>query len=108
MNTRRKYLPYQALVCGMVLARPLVLTERGRVTLRLPVGHILNENSLTQLAKHRAEYACVEEEDARTELEQQADRLQQEKRLAEIFKFANLEAPGIRVFYNALLNYRNN
>ncbi len=90
----------------MALAKPLVLTERGRVTLRLPAGQILTEASLEQLAAHHAEYACIEEVDTRSEEERRAEWQQQEARLAQIFQFANLDSPDIRAFYQALLAYR--
>ncbi len=90
----------------MVLAKPLILSERGRVTLRLPAGHLLTETSLAQLEAHHAEYACIELEDLRTEEERLQDWQQQEARLQQIFRFADLGKPEIHAFYNALLTYR--
>lgn len=106
MDLRQKYLPIFDLSAGMVLAKPLVLTERGRVTLRLPAGHILTEASLEQLAAHRAEYACIQVEDTRSATERQAAEEEQEARQARIFQFADLNSPDIRAFYQALLAYR--
>ena len=106
MNLRRRYLPLTELQPDMVLAKPLVLSERGRVTLRLPAGHVLTEASLEQLEAHHAEYACIDTEDTRTEIEQNEAWQQQEIRLAQIFQFADLTKPEIRSFYNALLAYR--
>ncbi len=106
MDLRHKYLPLFELRAGMTLAKPLVLTERGRVTLRLPAGQVLSEASIEQLLAHHAEYACIEEADSRSEAERQADGQAQEARLARIFQFANLDSPNIRAFYQALLAYR--
>lgn len=106
MDLRQRYLPLFNLSAGMVLAKPLVLIERGRVTLRLPAGHVLTEASLEQLAAHHAEYACIREEDTRSEAERQADWAQQEARQARVFQFADLDSPDIRAFYQALLAYR--
>lgn len=106
MATRLHYLPLAALQPGMVLGRPLVITDRSRITLRLPAGHLLTEAGLEQLHAHHAEYACVKVDDPRTEAEQQADAAQQEARLRDIFRFANLDAPNIHAFFNALLAYR--
>lgn len=106
MNLRRRYLPLTELQPDMVLARPLVLSERGRVTLRLPAGHVLTETSLAQLEAHHAEYACIDAEDSRTVAEKEEAWQKEEERLAQIFRFADLNQPEIRTFYNALLVYR--
>ncbi|MDR3411644.1 MAG: hypothetical protein P4L87_12000 [Formivibrio sp.] len=106
MDLRQKYVPLSVLEIGMTLAKPLVLTERGRVTLRLQAGHILTDASIEQLAAHHAEYACIEEEDTRSEEERLATWQQEETRLAGIFQFADLDSPDISALYQALLSYR--
>ncbi|SFN03913.1 hypothetical protein SAMN05660284_00349 [Formivibrio citricus] len=106
MAVRLRYLPLSALTPGMALGRPLVITDRGRITLRLPAGHLLTEPGLEQLLAHHAEYACVEVEDPRTDEARQADEEKQEARLREIFRFADPDSPEIAAFFNALLAYR--
>lgn len=106
MEIRQRYLPAAALMPGMVLAKPLVVSEHGRVLLRMPAGSVLTEPGLEQMLAHHAEYACIEQVDERPESECQAKAAQEEARLRQIFRFANLEAPHTRDFFNALLNYR--
>lgn len=106
MTIRHRYISPTLLHPGMVLARPLVIAERGRVNLRMPSGRVLTETCIEQILAHRAEYICVEENDTRSEAECESDGLRQEARLAHIFRFANLESPNVRAFYNALLTYR--
>lgn len=106
MAVRVRYLPLASLVSGMVLGKPLVLTDRGRITLRLPAGHLLTEPGLEQLHAHHAEYACVEVDDPRSAAELLIEAEQQEARLREIFRFADMNTPNIQAFFNALLSYR--
>lgn len=108
MAVRLQYLPFSALQPGMVLGKPLVVTDRGRVRLRWPAGLQLTEAGLEQLLAHHAEYACVEVEDPRDEEQRQADAIRQEERLRTIFRFADLESSETRSFYDALLSYRKN
>lgn len=106
MVVRQQYLPASALIPGMVLAKPLVVAERGRVVLRIPAGHILTEAGIEQMLAHHAEYACIERVDNRPEAEREAEIAQEDARLRQIFRFANLDAPHTYAFFNALLNYR--
>lgn len=106
MDLRHRYLPASGLKPGMVLAKPLVIIEYGRVLLRLPAGQTLTEAGIEQLLVHHAEYACVEVLEERSDAVRQAEEAAQEARLKQIFRFADLDSPDTCAFYNALLAYR--
>lgn len=106
MEIRYRYLPPSALTPGMTLGKPLQVVEHGRVRLRMQDGHEITENCIEQLVAHHAEYACIAEKDTRSEAEKHAEWQQHEARMAHIFRFADLDNPPVRAFYDALLNHR--
>ena len=107
MPERLRYLPLFELEPGMVLGRPLVLSERGQAVFRLAAGQVLSEANLSQLRARHAEYACICEEDPRDESLRCQQRAAQEARLAAIFRNADLNHPETRAFYEAVLTYRS-
>lgn len=106
MNYRLRYLPLPEVTAGMVLGRQLVLTEHGVIRFSLPAGHALTEANLRQLAVHQAEFVCIQEEDTRTDEERESDWLAHEKRLACIFRSADMSDPAVSGLYKAVLAYR--
>lgn len=103
---RQRFLPVSALQEGMILARPLVITEHGRVLLRLPAGQVLTEAGLEQLQARHAEYACVEMLDSRSDAEREADEAKLDARQQQIFRYADMDSPAVAALFNALLQYR--
>jgi len=107
MSTRSRYLPLFELQAGMVIGKPLDIVEQGIVTFSLPQGHVLTQQNLEQLAVHNAAYACIEQEDERTEEEKRLLVEQQSARLEKIFSSADLGQSATRTLYLALLAYRS-
>jgi hypothetical protein len=106
MPIRQSYLPLFAVKPGMTLAKPIVVTERGRAALSLPAGNALTESNIAQLRAHHAQYACISEEDPRSNVVREQQIAVQAARLAAIFHNADLENPELRAFYDAVCAYR--
>lgn len=106
MNHRLRYLPLSDVAEGMVLGAQLVLAGHGVVRFSLPAGHALTEANLRQLAIHQAEFVCVLEADSRTDQEREQEVADHERRLARIFRSADLTAPAVAGLYQAVLAYR--
>ena len=107
MSTRARYLPLFELEAGMVIGKPLDIVEHGIVTFSLAQGHVLTQQNLEQLAVHNAVYACIEQEDKRTEEDKRLLVEQQTGRLEKIFSSADLGQSATRTLYLALLAYRS-
>lgn len=107
MSARSRYLPLFELEVGMVIGKPLDIVEQGIVTFSLPHGHVLTQQNLEQLAVHNAAYACIEQEDERTDEEMRLLVEQQSSRLETIFSSADLGQSATRTLYLALLAYRS-
>lgn len=103
---RDRYLPAFALTPGMVLAKPLVITERGIVVFSLPAGKMLTEALLRQLRAHHGEFACIETWDERPENQRQLEFDQAQGRLAEIFRHADRDSPAAGALHDLILAYR--
>lgn len=106
MNYRLRYLPLSEVTEGMVLGAPLVLAERGVIRFSLPAGHGLTEANLRQLAVHQAEFVCIQEIDDRSDQQREQEIAAHERRLARIFRTADLDDPVVASLYNAVLAYR--
>lgn len=106
MPTRQSYLPLFAVEPGMVLAKPVVVTESGRAVLSLSAGNALTESGIAQLRAHHAQYLCVSEEDERSNMVREQQIAVQAARLETIFRHADLERPEMRAFYDAVRAYR--
>lgn len=104
---RLRHLPIFSLEAGMVLGRPILLVEQTRVTLNLPAGASISAAMLPQLAMHKAEYACIQEPDMRTEQARESSHRQAEARLDEIFRGSEQKQSSVRTLYDALLAHRN-
>ena len=103
---RECYLPAFALTPGSVLAKPLVITERGIVSFSLPAGKMLTEALIHQLRAHHGELACIETWDERTESQRQLEADQAQRRLGEIFRHADQGCPAAGALYDLILAYR--
>jgi len=106
MSIRHRFLPLFMVAPDMVLARPLMLMERGRNVLNLPAEHVLTQSNLSQLRAHHAQYVCVQEEDYRGQMARECFEMDQIKRLQAIFYHADLGDPETRAFFEAALAYR--
>ncbi|MDR1887860.1 MAG: hypothetical protein LBQ81_00470 [Zoogloeaceae bacterium] len=106
MPTRQSYLPLFAVEPGMILAKPVVVTERGRAVLSLPEGCALTDAGIAQLRAHHAQYVCVSEDDPRSSIVREQQIAVQAARLEAIFHNADLEHPELRAFYDAVRAYR--
>lgn len=103
---RQRYLPLDELQPGMVLAKPILLSKRGVVTLKLQNGVRLDRTLLDQLAAHQAEYACVEIEEHQNARAHETYALTHEERLQYLFRQVNLENPDNLELFKQLLIYR--
>ena len=106
MDYRVRYLPLSEVTEGMVLGAQVVLAERGVVRFSLPAGHSLTDANLRQLAIHHAEFVCIREEERRSDEERAQAVAAHERRLAHIFRSADLGDPTLTGLYNAVLAYR--
>ena len=106
MDTRLRYLPISDAEEGMILGAPVVLAEQGVSNFSLPVGAVLSESNIHQMAVRHAEFVCVAVADERSADERAAEWAAGETRLRHIFRSADLEAPTIARLYQAIANYR--
>ncbi|MDR0234168.1 MAG: hypothetical protein LBI31_05120 [Zoogloeaceae bacterium] len=106
MSIRHRFLPLSVVEPDMVLARPLMLTDRGRVILSFPADHVLTQNNLEQLRARHAQYVCVQEEDNRGQMARERFETDQIDRLQIIFRHADMGDPETRAFFEAILAYR--
>ncbi|MDR2638085.1 MAG: hypothetical protein LBB55_07085 [Zoogloeaceae bacterium] len=103
---RQRFLPLFSVTPDMVLARPMIVSEMGRVVLNLPAGHVLSQANLAQLRAHHAQYVCVQEEDTRGQMVRERNEMDQIQRMQTIFARAELGDPDTRAFFDAVLAYR--
>lgn len=106
MAIRLRYLPLSDVTEGMVLGAPLVLPEHGVSTFGLPMGHVLTETNLHQMAVRHAEFVCIQQEDTRSDDERAAEIAASEARVRHIFRSADLSQPLMARLYGAVLAYR--
>lgn len=106
MEVRLRYLPIADATEGMILGAPLVLSEHGRNTFSLPVGHALTESNIRQMNVRHAEFVCIQIPDQRSVEERDAEWAASETRLRHIFRSANLKNPAMSRLYEAVLAFR--
>jgi hypothetical protein len=102
-----RYLPLFDLKAGMVLARPVLLSERGMVILSFPGGQMLTPAHLEQLAAHHAEVACVFVEPSIRDADYEKYTATQKERMATLFRNANLEDPLTQAFFDRVFSFRS-
>lgn len=107
MKQRLRYLPLNELVEGMVLGASLTIAEHGVTNFALPAGQVLTEDNLRQIALRHGEFACIAEDDPRSDEACAAERAQHEARLQRIFANADLDQPAVAGLYAAVLAYRS-
>jgi hypothetical protein len=106
MATRIRYLAIEDVTPGMVLGAPLCSGEQGVTTLTLPAGHVLTDSNIAQIRQRNAEWACVVEEDARSDDERATDLQAAREQLDGLFETADRSQPAIAALYSAVLRYR--
>lgn len=107
MATRIRYLPIEDVTSGMVLGAPLTITEQGVTTFTLPAGHLLTDSNMAQIAQRNAEWACVVEDDPRSDEERSGDTQAIQDRLDHLFAQSDRSQPAIAALYDAVLRYRS-
>lgn len=106
MATRIRYLPIEDVTSGMVLGAPLAIAELGVTTFTLPAGHQLTDSNMAQIAQRNAEWACIEEEDPRSD-EQRAVELQATRAyLDSTFGQIDGDQSAMAALCDAILRYR--
>lgn len=107
MATRIRYLSIEEISPGMTLGAALNVGDHGVTTFALPAGHVLTESNLVQMNQRHAEWACIAEDDPRSDEERaealQAVREHQDK----LFARADRSQPAMAALYDAVLRYRS-
>jgi len=106
METRLRYLPITDATEGMILGAPVVLSEQGINSFKLPAGHALTETNIHQMALRHAEFICIEVPDERSPEEREAEWAVEEMRVNQIFRAADLNDPIMARLHAAVLNFR--
>lgn len=104
---RLQYLPIEKALPEMPLGEAIMISERGVVRFRLPVGHVLSAGDIERLQRMHVDYVCIRTPDLRTPEEiaqQRAKALEQAKR---IFASADLKQPHIVALFKRILIYRS-
>ena len=104
---RLRYLPIEQAQPDMPLGEPIMISERGVVRFRLPVGHVLSAVDIERLQRMHVDYVCIKTLDLRNpeEITQQRNKaLEQAKR---IFAHADLKQPHIIALFKRILIYRS-
>jgi len=107
MRQHLRYLPLPEVVEGMVLGAPLAVAEHGVTNFTLPAGHVLTDSNLRQIALRHGEFACIAEDDPRSDEAREAERAHHQSRLDTIFSRADRSKPAIAGLYAAVLAYRS-
>lgn len=107
MPTRIRYLPIEDVAAGMVLGAPLVIAEQGVTTFTLPAGHELTDSNMAQIAQRNGEWACIEDDDPRSDDERAADLVATQAHLDNLFAQTDRSQPANAALYAALLRYRS-
>jgi len=107
MKKHLRYLPLSEVVEGMVLGASLTIAENGVTNFTLPAGHVLTDSNLRQIVRRHGEFACVAEEDTRSDEVREAEYAHLQSRLDTIFSRADRSKPAIAGLYAAVLAYRS-
>ena len=107
MRQHLRYLPLSEVVEGMVLGAPLTIAEHGVTNFALPAGHVLTDSNLRQIVQRHGEFACITEDDPRSDEMRAAERVHCQSRLDTIFSRADRSKPAIARLYAAVLDYRS-
>lgn len=107
MRTRKRYLPLHEVDAGMMLGARIRIPHRGTQRYTLPAGHVLTEDNLFQLGRHRAEFIFIEEADTRPAEQIAEDTAQAARRVMEIFAGADLGDPVMARLFDQVLRFRS-
>ncbi len=107
MRIRHQFIPIEDARVGMVLGVAANAIEKGLLSLTLPAGHLLTEDSLSQLVAHHAEFIQIQYPDTRMD-ETVADEVAATaKRVMDIFDGINLSDPNLAALFDQVLAYRS-
>ena len=104
---RQEYVAAQAAVAGMVLAMPANAVAGGARVFSLPSGHVLTQDNLYQLARHRVEFIVVDVPDQRTHEQVAKERGNTSERMRRIFRGANLNDHCTAALFEQVLAFRS-
>lgn len=107
MRYRQEYVAIQAATPGMVLGAPANAVAAGAMVFSLPAGHVLTEDNIRQLDRHRVEFIVVSAPDLRTDSQIAEDRARTAGHLEKIFAGANLSEPCTTALYAQVLAFRS-
>jgi len=107
MRQHLRYLPLPDVVEGMVLGAPLTIAEHGVTNFALPAGHVLTDSNLQQIVRRHGEFACIAEDDPRSDEVREAEQVHRQERLDTIFSRADRSKPAVAGLYAAVLAYRS-
>lgn len=107
MRYRHEYMAIQAAATGMILAAPANAVAAGAMVFSLPEGHVLTEDNIDQLGRHRVEFIVVAVPDERTDEQVAEDRARTAERLRAIFAGANLSDPCTAALFEQVLAFRS-
>ncbi len=104
---RLHYLPFDEVRAGMVLGRPVIVTESNIVRYSLLAAHALTEDNLSQLAAHRADFICIASDETRSEDEIDAEEMRATTRVLQAFVGSDLSNPTVAALFDRVLAYRS-
>ena len=107
MRTRHQFIPIEDARVGMVLGVAANAIEKGLLSLTLPAGHTLTEDSLGQLVAHHAEFLQIEYPDTRTDETVAEEVAVAARRVMDIFEDADLSDPTLGTLFDQVLAYRS-
>lgn len=107
MRTRQQFIPIEDARVGMVLGVAANAIEKGLLSLTLPAGHPLTEDSLGQLVAHHAEFIQIKYPDTRTDETVAEEVAATAKRVMDIFDGVNLSDPNLAALFDQVLAYRS-
>ena len=107
MRVRQRFVPIEEARVGMVLGAAANAIEKGLLSLTLPAGHVLTEDSLGQLVAHHAEFIQIEYPDTRSDEAVADDVAAASCRVLDIFNDADLTDPTLAALFEQVLAYRS-
>lgn len=107
MRYRQEYVAIQAATTGMALAAPANAVQGGSSAFSLPAGHVLTEENIHQLLRHKVEFIVVTAPDMRTDDQIAEERARTTERIQTIFSGANLSDPCTASLYEQVMAFRS-
>ncbi|MDY0107311.1 MAG: hypothetical protein RBS27_11605 [Giesbergeria sp.] len=91
----------------MTLGAPANAVSAGAMVFSLPTGHVLTQDNIHLLHRHKVEFVVVSVPDPRTEEQIARDRKDTAARIRQIFAGANLSDPCTAALFDQVLAYRS-